>query len=434
MVCCPFRLTFVLIAACLCVLPVRSQTDEFEREPINYRTAKPDNAIVALQKRIDAGKAQLQCVDDHGYLPSVLKELEIPQSSQVLVFSKTSLQRERITPRTPRAIYFNDDLYVGFCLRGDVLEISAADLNLGTTFYTLDQEARSRPRFARQTDSCLTCHASPSTGAIPGHLVRSVYTDRTGQPILSAGTFRSNHTSPFSQRFGGWYVTGTHGEQKHMGNWIVQNEKDPPAEGNANGQNVTELKSRFTVGNYLTAHSDLVALLVLEHQTECHNKLVQALMTTRQARHYEVSLNKDLGEPLDRKWESATRRIDGVAERLAECLLFSKEAKLSGPIVGTSSFAKEFAARGPFDKRGRSLRQFDLQTRLFQYPCSYLVYSKSFTSLPADVKELTLKRMHEVLTGRDSSEAFAHLSAEDRKAILEILRDTLPGLPAYWKS
>lgn len=426
-----YRIGTCLLLVCSVAHPAAA--DELDREPINYKTATGANAVAALQKQLDAGKTKLKFVDDHGYLPAVLKELSVPLSSQVLVFSKTSLQRDRITPKTPRALYFNDNVYVGFCLRGDVLEVSAADAGLGTAFYTLDQQPDEKPRFTRQTETCLTCHATAATGGAPGHLVRSVFTDRAGLPILSAGSYRTNHASPFSERWGGWYVTGTHGKQTHMGNWVVTNEKNPGAEGNAGGQNVTELKSRFTVANYLTPHSDLVALLVLEHQAECHTLIARAMIDARQARHYEAALNKSLGEPADKKWDSATRRIEGAADRLVKYLLFSGEAKLEGPVAGTSAFAKEFAARGPFDKKGRSLRDFDLKTRLFKYPCSYLVYSKAFASLPADVKGPALQRMHEVLTGNDDTAAFAHLTAADRTAVLEVLRDTLPDLPEYWK-
>lgn len=429
------RLSFSLVAACLAASPGFAQIDGFEREPINYKFAEADNVVSALQNRVNAGQAKLKFVDDHGYLPAILKELNVPQSSQVLVFSKTSFQRERITPKTPRALYFNDDVYVGFCLRGDVLEFSAVDNKLGTAFYTLDQEpeADGKVTFQRQKDNCLVCHASTATGGIPGHLVRSVFPDRSGMPVLSAGSFRIDHSSPFAERWGGWYVTGTHGKQAHMGNWIVENKTDPAAESNAAGQNVTELKSRFTVANYLTPHSDIVALLVFEHQTQAHNRIAQALITNRQALHYQETLNKELNEPPGHKWDSVQRRIESAGDALAKYLLFSGEAKLEGPVEGTSEFAKEFAARGPFDRRGRSLRQFDLQTRLFKYPCSYLVYSKGFATLPPEVKAHTLKRMYEVLTGQDTRAAFAHLGAEDRKAVLEILRDTLPDLPEYWK-
>jgi hypothetical protein len=423
------RITLTFVVACGFTAPLSAQIDSLDREPINYKTAPTDDAITALQQRIDVGKTKLAFVDDHGYLPAVLKELNVPQSSQVLVFSKTSFQRERITPNTPRALYFNDDVYVGFCLRGDVLEVSTMDPNIGVAFYTLDQEPATRPKFHRQTDNCLICHASSSTGGAPGHVVRSVFPDRLGLPILTAGSFRIDHTSPLKERWGGWYVTGTHGSQTHMGNWIVENKRDPEAEGNAKGQNTTDLKSRFTVANYLTPHSDIVALMVLEHQTECQNRMSRALINTKQAMHYQDTLNRDLGEPVDKKWESTTRQIESAAEQLVKYLLFSGEVKLEAPIAGTSDFAKEFAARGPFDKQGRSLRKFDLKTRLFKYPCSYLIYSRAFTDLPKEIKVHVFKRLNEVLTGKDTSAPFAHLSSTDRKAVLEILRETLPGFP-----
>ena len=423
------RHSFVLITACAAASSALAQIDGIERAPINYKTAPTDNVITSLQKRIDAGQAKLRFVDDHGYLPALLKELNVPQSSQVLVFSKTSFQRERITPKTPRALYFNDDVYVGFCLRGDVLEVSAVDPQLGTAYYTLDQDPDRRPRFRRQFDNCLVCHTSSATGGAPGHLVRSVFTDRTGNPILSAGTFRTDHSSPLKERWGGWYVTGTHGDQMHMGNWVVENKRDPESEGNAGGQNVTDLKPRFTVANYLTPHSDLVALMVLEHQVECHNRIARAMINTREALYYQETLNRDLGEPATKKWDSVARRIESAGEQLVKYMLFCEESKLTAPVAGTSDFAKEFAARGPFDKQGRSLREFDLTTRLFKYPCSYLIYSKAFAGLPKEVKDHVLKRLTEVLTGKDQSETFAHLTAADRKAVLEILRDTLPEFP-----
>jgi hypothetical protein len=426
------RPVICLALAALVVSPAAAQIDEIERAPIHYKTATADNPVADLQKRLDAGKAKLPFTDAHGYLAAVLMELDIPQSSQVLVFSKTSLQRQRITPKTPRAIYFNDDVYVGFCLRGDMLEVSAVDTNIGTAFYTLDQEPADRVRFQRRAESCLACHATAATGNVPGLLVRSVFTDRAGQPVLSAGTFRTTHASPLAERWGGWYVTGTHGGQPHMGNWVVENTRDPAAEGNATGQNVIRLADRFTVANYLTPHSDVVALMVLEHQVEGHNRIARAMIADRQSRYYETELNKSLGEPAGRKWDSATTRIKNAGDRLAEYLLFGEETKLTAAVAGTSDFAKEFAARGPFDKKGRTLREFDLKTRLFKYPCSYLVYSKTFAQLPADVKACTLLRLHEVLTGNDQSPAYAHLTAGDRAAILEILRDTLPDLPAYW--
>jgi hypothetical protein len=408
--------------------PCFGQAPDLDRDPINYKTAAADNPVARLQERIARGEAKLAFDDDRGYLAGILKELDVSPTSQVLVFSKTSFQRERITPKTPRALYFNDDVFVGFCFRGDVLEFSAADPNLGTAFYTLDQEPADKPRFTRQNDNCLICHASSPTQGVPGHLVRSVFPDRYGMPILTAGTFRTDHTSPLSERWGGWYVTGTHGKQQHMGNWVVQNKQDPAHEDHAAGQNVTSLRDRFTVANYLTPHSDVVALMVLEHQCEGHNRIARANVLTRQALHYEATLNRELKEPADKRWDSTTRRVQSACEPLVEYLLFSGEAPLTDPVAGTSGFAEEFAKRGPFDKKGRSLREFDLKTRLFKYPGSYLVYSKAFAGLPKEAKEYVFRRLHEVLSGGDTSKPFAHLSPSDRTAVLEILRDTVPGI------
>src|SRR4051812_3853532 len=153
--------TFRIAAVCAAVIAAPAAASDLDRPPINYAKAPADNAVSRLQQRVVTGKAKLTFDDDHGYLKSVLKELNVPVSSQVLVFSKTSLQRDKISPKTPRALYFNDDVYVGSCLRGDVMEFAAADPNLGTVFYTLDQEPAERPKFTRHTDNCLICHGSP---------------------------------------------------------------------------------------------------------------------------------------------------------------------------------------------------------------------------------------------------------------------------------
>lgn len=126
--------------------------------------------------------------------------------------------------------------------------------------------------------------------------------------------------------------------------------------------------------------------------------------------------------------ESTTRRIAHAAEPLVEYLLFSGEARLSSPIHGTSSFAEEFAARGPQDSQGRSLREFDLQRRLFKYPCSYLVYTDAFDGLPAEVRSYVSRRFHEVLSGQDQTKPFAYLTLADRHAIRDILAATKPSL------
>jgi hypothetical protein len=406
---------------------------EFEQEPIRYSHSQPDNRVSRLFERVASGEKRLTHEDGAGYLRSLLAELEVPVSSQMLVFSKTSLQRHRISPRTPRALYFNDDVYIGFCQDGDVLEISAVDPQLGAVFYTLDQDAVERPAIRRQSDNCLICHGSSQTKEIPGHVVRSVFTDAGGLPVLSAGTYRIDHTSPLEKRWGGWYVTGTHGDQKHLGNLIVSGRSDPDTVDNAAGLNQTSLASRFDTSNYLSGHSDIVALMVLEHQADAHNYLTRASFLTRQATHYQDALNRELKEPADHQWDSTKSRIKNAGEPLVEYLLFSNEAQLTAPLRGASGFAEEFSQRGPRDRQGRSLRDFDLTTRLFKYPCSYLVYSPSFAALPPEVRDYILRRLWEVLSGQDHSQKFTHLTSADRAAVLAILLETMPELPNYWR-
>jgi hypothetical protein len=402
-------------------------------EPIRYSQAPADNPVSRLQQRIDAGQTRLAHEPTFGYLRALLRELRVPESSQMLVFSKTSFQRERIAPQTPRAVYFGDDAYVGYCRHGDLLEVTAVDPQLGAVFYSLPQEPADRPRFVRQNDSCLICHASSLNQGFPGHLVRSVYADAGGYPVLSMGTHRTDHTSPLAERWGGWYVTGTSGKQGHLGNLLVKEEISPERIDNSAGCNVTDLAGRFRADGYLSGHSDLVALLVLEHQAEMHNRIARAGFLTRLALHEEADINKALGRPAGYRSESTARRIAAAGEPLVQYLLFSGETRLTERVAGTSGFAREFAAPGPRDSRGRSLRELDLERRLFRYPCSYLIYSSAFDALPAAVKDYVLERVWKVLGGQDTSPAFAHLSAADRRAVLEILTATKPGLPAYWR-
>jgi hypothetical protein len=400
---------------------------DIERDPIRYSAATPRNVISRLQEKLDKGAATLEYEPKHGYLRSVLRALDIPESSQVLVFSKTSLQRERISLRTPRAIYFNDEVMVGFCNRGRVMEISAADEAIGTAFYTIDQAPGDKPVIERQTESCLLCHSSSANQGIPGHLVRSLYVDRQGNPLLASGSFRTDHTSPLAERWGGWYVTGTSGRQRHMGNMICTGSGQPEASDNADGVNVVDLKDRFKISVYPTPHSDIVALMVLEH-------LARAGLETRMALHYQREINKALGQPADEPSDSARSRIRSVAAAVVEYMLFRDEARLTDSIAGTSSFAAEFAARGPRDSKGRSLRDLDLNTRLFRYPCSYLIYSRAFDSLPGDVKESIYRRLWDILDGRGADKDDPHLSPDVRAAIVEILRETKRDLPDYWRA
>ncbi|HZR26387.1 MAG TPA: hypothetical protein VFA59_22515 [Vicinamibacterales bacterium] len=374
-----------------------------EQDPINYSKSSPADSVAQLQQKIDSGAVTLEFDAQHGWLPSVLKALHVPVSSQGLVFSRTSLQVDRIAPWTPRAIYFNDDVYVGWVQGGPIMEIASADPQLGGVFYTLSQEKSDHPKFERQTHTCLQCHdSSSSTGGVPGFIMRSVVTDRYGYPVAS-DLGATTDATPMEKRWGGWYVTGTMGDPPHMGNVFVP--KLAHEIGNVqsylsqnkvvSAHDVTSLKDRFDVDPYLAPDSDAVALLVLAHQTYVHNLITRA--------GYEARIS---GEQLD-------PRAKGAAERLVSGLVMAKQAPLPAPAKGTSKFAEEFQAMGPKDGQGRSLRDLDLKARVFKYPLSYLIYSDSFNALPQVVKSYVYDR----------------LKTECPPDVLQILRDTKPDFP-----
>lgn len=388
----------------------------FEEEGIGYGKAKDSGPVARLQQRIDQGQVQLAFEPDLGFLQALLKELDIPPESQMLVFSKSSFQRERISPQTPRALYFGDDAYIGFIPGSPMLELTSVDPQLGAVFYTLEQKPSVKPRFIR-TDQCLECHASSKTMGVPGHVIRSFQTDETGLVNLASGISPINHRTPLAERWGGWYVTGTHGAQIHRGNLIgpeafARQEQEPNYLGN-----VTDLTRFFDSSRYPNSHSDIVALMVFEHQTHLHNFI------TRMNYAATLALNQ----------YGHINYLKSVTEAFLKYLLFTEETPLSAPIRGTSGFAEWFTTRGPKDGRGRSLRELDLESRLFRYPCSYLIYSDAFDQLPGRLRDHLYRRLWDILTGEDTGAAFAGLSGESKRAILEILVETKPGLPEYWR-
>lgn len=434
--CLLFALQAMLIAALGPAVSLAA--DEFDEEPIRYTSSEAANRVSRLADAVAQAEVELQHDPESGFLQSLLAALDIPASSQTLVFSQTSLQRTRISARTPRAIFFNDDTYVGYCQGGEVIEISTADPQLGTVFYTVDQ-SRTRATFTRQTHTCLACHSSTRVTAMPVHVVRSLYTAPSGVPHYSMGSHRIDQTSPLEQRWGGWYVSGTHGKQQHLGNLLLSQPLEPREVNNASGQNVTDLSSYFDTSRYPSPHSDLVALVVLEHQAEMHNLITSANYLARRALRDEAVFDEALGESADEYRDSTLSRIKNASEPLVEYMLFADEAPLAAPLQGASSFADDFASLGPFDSKGRSLRQFDLRRRVFKYPCSYLIYSESFDALPPPVLDYVYQRLWDLLSSesdRDAdaweNKAYTHLSLDDRQAIREILQETKPGLPSYW--
>ena len=402
---------------------------EIEREPINYKTTPVQDRVQRLKQQVDHGNIRLEWDKKRGWLPSVLKHLDVPASSQTLVFSKTSLQIRRISPSRPRAIYFNDDTYVGWVQNGDVIELSAVDSKQGGIFYVLKQQKADRPVIIRDQGDCLTCHASSKTKGVPGYLVRSVFASREGQPHFGFGTTTTDHTTPMEKRFGGWYVTGTHGRMRHRGNVIARDDRYNPIDPEK-GANIVDLSKFLRVEPYLERGSDIVALMILEHQSQMHNLITNGSYDCRHAFHYQKIMNRALDRPTDHETESTRSRIVNAGDKLLRYLLFCDEYTLDSPVKGTSGFARHFSSLGPRDRKGRSLRDLDLGRRIFRYPCSFLIYSESFDKLPAPLLAHVETRLIRVLRGEDLSGDFQHLSPGDREAILEILMDTKPGFRA----
>jgi hypothetical protein len=381
---------------------------------IQYAKTTVDDPVSRLAQQIEAGKARLEFdATRFGYLPSLLANLGIQTDSQALVFSKTGLQATKTSPRAPRAIYFADDVAVGMVQGGESFELAALDPRPGVIFYTLNIAPSERPQFVRR-DTCLTCHQGPATAGIPGIYIASVFTRSSGAVDFGAGTIVTDHRTPFEDRWGGWYVTGTHGDMRHRGNAVSLDPVNPKLLETLDTQNLTSLVKKIDANRYLAPTSDLVALMTLEHQTQMTNLMIRAGWQAR--------------------IDAASPKVASAVDDLVRYMLFADEITLNSPIRGESSFMKTFPQRGPRDGKNRSLREFDLQKRLFRYPLSYMVYSEVFDALPDVVRSAVYQKIYEVLTGKDTSDRFAKRSAQDRTAILEILRETKANLPAYWRS
>ena len=419
-----FRLALAGAFMCALVSPVFGQRemDDPEERVIHYYA--PDglaDPVARLQKRLAHGEAKLRFERPHGYLGSLLKELRVPVSSQGLVFSKTSSQADHTSPHTPRALYFTDDIYVGWVPDGPVIDLAAMDPKRGAIFYTLDQQSDRPPTFTRRND-CLKCHLGPKTVNVPGLLVRSILTAADGTPLSQVERFVSGHNSPLEARWGGWYVTGTHVGAQHLGNIFVANPLHPEQVNLAAGANVTQLKNRFDTSRYLSPHSDLVALMILEHEVRMQNLITRANFETLHAMDLEATGGGNSAWP--------QQRITRAGESLLEYMLFRNEAPLKGPVKGTSAFATKFQRGGPRASKGRSLRQIDLKARMFRYPCSFLIYSEAFDALPREMKNYLWRRLDEILSGQDQSATYAGMEPRDRQAVLEILRETKPEFAA----
>ncbi len=346
---------------------------------IAYWTAPVDDPAAKLTKQI--GEAKLD-------LANLLDRLNVPIDSQALVFAKDSFQAALISPRNPRAIYFNDEVSVAWVRGSEWMEVAATDPRQGVIFYQTDGH-----KFIR-SQACMKCHYGAATQGVPGMYVGSLYADITGRPTGGAAII-TDHRTPFTTRWGGWYVNARRGEQPDRANTVVEDPAEPSAVNLR--QNLISLEKQFNTSGYLAPVSDIVALMTFEHQTQMTNLLTR------------------LG------WKARIGKADDSdIEAVVRYMTFADEAPLKEPVEGVSSFTRTFAERGPFDHRGRSLRQFDLQTRLFRYPLGYMIYGTVFDALPAELRDRLYHRIFEAL--------------RTRPAALEILQETKPGLPDWWAS
>jgi hypothetical protein len=406
-------------AAILVAVPLPEQLSEralpnaLAHPAIGYYTRPTDDPVADLAHRIDEGKARLSFDDTSGYLTSVLDALQVPVESQMLVMSKTGVQGLHTDPSNPRAIYFTDTVTVGY-IRGAPL------LELAVQFYALDQRPQATPLFDRRR-GCLTCHQVYSTLHVPGMLARSVLMTPGGLALSGSGSYDPDDRTPFRQRWGGWYVTGTHGSMRHMGNAMFTSIEDRESAISDRTLNRTSLEGLFDGRGYPSAHSDIVALMVFQHQARMINLITRVGWEARVAAH-------------EGRADFAAGPLRDAVDELVDDLLLVDEAPLTATVKGTTRFAEMFAAQGPIDTHGRSLRQLDLERRLLRYPCSYMIYSAAFRALPEAVRAAVYGRMWEILSGRDTSPRYAQLSEADRRAVVEIIGETLADVPAGFRT
>ena len=368
---------------------------------IGYYTRATDDAVARLDQALADGKGRLAFEAKSGYLPALLAALKVPVDSQLLVFARTSLQRHHISPLTPRAIYFNDQVAVAFIKDAPFIEISVQDKAQGRVFYTLDQQSNAPARFERRSDECLNCHLSRMSAGVPGTLDRSVAATMTGRVIARLGSSTPDHRTPLKDRWGGWYVTGAasvvHGGNKALADDDIQ----------APATDITRLLAKLPDAGYPSGRSDAAAHLLFDHQMQMGNLLTRIGWDARIALSQgDAALAKTL--------------LANDAKDVADYMLFMDEAPLTP--VELTPYAKAFSAQGPRDAKGRGLTQLDLKTRLLVYPCSYMIYSEAFDSLPRAARDAIYARMVELLDAGKVSDA---------STVREILMATKPSFRAF---
>jgi hypothetical protein len=388
---------------------------------IAYSTAPLQNAVVDVNRKLQDGTVQLKFEGRSGFLQSALDALEIAVDSQVLVFSRTSLQAKRISQANPRALFFNDGVALGWVRDGEVIEVAAHDARQGIVFYELDQkpaEAGQAPQFRRDF-KCLGCHMAGDTLGVPGLLGFSTVTPPGGG---FARSVMMDHRMPLDARYGGWFVTGSSGTGTHHGNEATAFAGAPP-------RDLRSVEGLFDPDGFRAMSSDIAANLVLSHQVHMMNLMTRIGWEARAA---DPKLHPPyVAAPGEE--ERIAQMMSAIATEFVDYLLFVDEAPLPDRVRGSTAFAERFSGLGPRDKRGRSLHQLDLTQRLLKYPCSYLIYSPAFDALPPEAKDPIYRRMWAILSGSERATRYQQaLPLDTRRAIVEILRDTKSDLPDYF--
>jgi hypothetical protein len=403
---------------------------------IDYSGPATLNRVWRLNESLQRGEKKLQWEPQQGYLRSLLKELQIDKSSQVLVFSKTSLQTAYISDVTPRAIYFNDDSYVAYVQHSSLIEFVIVDAKMGPIFFGLDNRLEATPKFEREGGRCLTCHDTYSMmgGGVPRVLAMSSPVDIAADTRTYTSASDVDDRTPLAQRWGGWYVTGSHGKQSHFGNLPLRDDRGGELLRKFSPADRASLVGYFDTTKYITDKSDIVALLMLEHQAFIHNLITRVNYKVRSV----MAREGRTGATAPHSWGEVGQKdqalIKVMIEPLVRALFFADAAPFQDRIVSSSGFDKWFAQQGPRDKSGRSLREFDLNRRLFRWPLSYLIYAEHFNALPDYALDYVAERLGEILAGQDRTGISARLTSDERATISAIVRETKPALAAKWLS
>lgn len=390
--------------------------DFWELPPILYSESKPGGPYVEKLHALNAGSLDLEGKDVKSRLVHLLGMLDVPVSSQVLVYSKTSLQNSLIRPGNPRALYFSRDVYVGYVPGGD-FEVIVHDPKLGVVFYRIDPHGEPGMRVERDTGNCLSCHGTTRTQGVPGVLIRSVHPNADGHPLLSLGTSDVVSDTPIEERWGGYYVTGR-SSLPHLGNRIFDDSEGRPRVEQALE---IDLGKKISLENYPADTSDIVALVTLEHQCQLHNHLTAAAFQYERA----YFLGKAFDASSDPDQETAGRIAQRAAEKIVDLIFYRNEADLGDGIEGSEDFQRDYLRDCPSTESGESLGEFLLYRRLMKNRCSPMIYSAAFRSLPRTVGAKVRERMRKVLLS-DAIRDFEYLKASEKKRIAKILDDTWP--------